>query len=158
MFYKKIPIYTISYENAVIPWERYKYNIYNVKGINFLAMIKPWVLLPMLQWGEQNIWHKIAKKALDKDSIITELYVSNLLRELKKLGLEVDTVMETVDHLEWIPKQQALLDILIHDTIAIDSTIKYNQCKHNQNMLTQWKQAYQKSTFFDDIFEEIQHA
>ncbi len=79
-------------------------------------------------------------------------------RELKKLGLEVDPVMETVDHLDWIPRQQALLDILIHDTIAIDSTIKYNQCKHNQNMLTQWKQAYQKSTFFDDIFEEIQHA
>lgn len=79
-------------------------------------------------------------------------------RELVKLGLEVDPVMETMDHLEWIPRQQALLDILIHDTIAIDSTIKYNQCKHNQNMLTQWKQAYQKSTFFDDIFEEIQHA
>jgi hypothetical protein len=79
-------------------------------------------------------------------------------RELKKLGLEVDLVMEALDHLEWIPRQQALLDILIHDTIAIDSTIKYNQCKHNQNMLTQWKQAYQKSTFFDDIFEEIKHA
>lgn len=79
-------------------------------------------------------------------------------RELVKLGFEVDPVMETVDHLEWIPRQQALLDVLIHDTIAIDSTTKYNQCKHNQNMLTRWKQAYQKPTFFDDIFEEIQHA
>ncbi len=93
MFYKKIPIYTISYENAVIPWEKHKYNINNIKGINFLAMIKPWVLLPMLQWGEQNIWHKIAKKALDKDSIITELYVSNLLKELKKLIESYDEIV-----------------------------------------------------------------
>lgn len=79
-------------------------------------------------------------------------------RELKKLGLEVDKVMETIDHLEWIPKQQALLDILTQDAIAINCTIKYNQCKHNQNMLTQWKQTYQKPMFFDDIFEEIQYA
>ncbi len=96
MFYKKIPIYTISYEFAVIPWEKYRYNINNVKGINFLAMIKPWVILPMLQWGEQNIWHKIAKKALEKNSVITELYVNNLLSELKKL----------IDSYEYIIKER----------------------------------------------------
>lgn len=50
----------------------------------------------MLQWGEQNIWHKIAKKALKKDSIITKLYVNNLLSELKKL----------IDSYEYIIKER----------------------------------------------------
>jgi len=85
MFYKKIPVYSISYEYAVIPWESHKYDKNNVKGINFLAMVKPWTILPMLQWGEQNIWHKIVKKAFVKDSIITEIYIDNLITNLKNL-------------------------------------------------------------------------
>ncbi len=85
MFYKRLEIYSISYEYAVIPWESHKYNKYNVKGINFLAMVKPWTVLPMMQWAEQNIWHKIAKKALEKNSIVTEIYINNLISSLKNL-------------------------------------------------------------------------
>ncbi len=85
VFYKKIPVYSISYEYAVIPWESHTYIKQDIKGINFLAMLKPWTVLPMLQWGEQNIWHKIMKKALEKNSIITEIYIKNLIFNLKKL-------------------------------------------------------------------------
>ncbi len=85
MFYKKIPVYSISYQFAVIPWENLKYDKNDIRGVNFLSLYKPWTLLPMLQWGEQNIWHKIGKKALVKSDIITEFYVKNLVLNLENL-------------------------------------------------------------------------
>ncbi len=83
LFYKKIPLYSISYNYAIIPWQKYDYNLKEIKGFNFMSFYKPWVLLPMLQWGEQNIWHKIAKKALVKSKVITDIYVKYLFIYLK---------------------------------------------------------------------------
>lgn len=82
VFYKKIPIHLIPYEHVPIPWEKNPYNINNVRGINFLSMIKPWVKLPLLQFADENIWHIIAKKALDKHSRITKIYVKYMIDEL----------------------------------------------------------------------------
>lgn len=84
LFYKNIKIHLIPYNYAPIPWEKNPYDKNKVSGINFLSMIKPWVKLPMIQFAEENIWHKIAKKALDKHSIITKLYIKYLIDELYK--------------------------------------------------------------------------
>lgn len=81
-YYKKIPIYLIPYEYVPIPWEKNQYNINNVRGINFLSLIKPWIKLPMIQWADENIWHIIAKKALDKNFIVTKIYIKYLIDEL----------------------------------------------------------------------------
>lgn len=113
MFYKRIPIYSISYEYAVIPWESHRYNKYNVKGINFLAMVKPWTVLPMMQWAEQNIWHKIAKKAFEKDSRVTEIYVSNLILTLENLIDNYDVLINKKNspyNFEGIKKHTLLFD------------------------------------------------
>jgi hypothetical protein len=82
VYYKKIPIHLIPYEYVPIPWEKNPYNIQNVRGINFLSMIKPWIKLPIIQWADENIWHIIAKKALDKHSKITKIYIKYLIDEL----------------------------------------------------------------------------
>jgi hypothetical protein len=57
----------------------------NFLGINFASMIKPWLRLPMFQWAEENIWHVIAKKALKKSVLFTNLYISKLLENFREL-------------------------------------------------------------------------
>jgi hypothetical protein len=84
LFYKNLKIHLIPYNYAPIPWEKNPYDKKEIRGINFLSMIKPWVKLPIIQFAEENIWHKIAKKALDKHSIITKLYLKYLIDELYK--------------------------------------------------------------------------
>ena len=82
VYYLQIPIHLIPYEYVPIPWEKNPYNKENVRGINFLSMIKPWIKLPLIQWADENIWHIIAKKALDKHSMITKIYIKYLIDEL----------------------------------------------------------------------------
>ena len=57
LFYKKIKLYSIPYDFAVSPWDKFPYNKNNVNGINYLSMIKPWIKLPIIQWADENIWH-----------------------------------------------------------------------------------------------------
>lgn len=84
IFYKKIPVHLIPYNYAPIPWDKFSYDKNKMWGINFLSMIKPWVKLPITQWADENIWHRIAKKALDKHSVITKIYIKYLIDELYK--------------------------------------------------------------------------
>ena len=80
--YKKINVYLIPYNYAPIPWDKFPYDKDQIKGINFISMIKPWIKLPMIQWSDENIWHKIAKKSLGKHSQITKIYLKYLIDEL----------------------------------------------------------------------------
>jgi len=84
VFYKKMPIHLIPYNYAPIPWDKFSYSPNEIRGINYLSMIKPWVKLPQIQWSDENIWHKIAKKALTKHSVITKIYIKHLIDELYK--------------------------------------------------------------------------
>ena len=84
MFYKKIPVHLIPYNYAPIPWDKFPYDKNKILGINFLSMIKPWIKLPVIQWSDENIWHRIAKKALDVHSVITKIYIKYLIDELYK--------------------------------------------------------------------------
>jgi len=84
IFYKKITIHLIPYNYAPIPWDKFPYDKNQILGINFLSMIKPWIKLPIIQWADENIWHLIAKKALDTHSVITKIYIKYLIDELYK--------------------------------------------------------------------------
>jgi len=84
MFYKKIPVHLIPYNYAPIPWDKFPYDKNKMVGINFISMIKPWIKLPIIQWSDENIWHRIAKKALDVHSVITKIYIKYLIDELYK--------------------------------------------------------------------------
>ncbi len=115
LFYKKITCYSISYEFAVVPWEKkYRYDKNKVMGINYVAAIKPWTLLPMFQWGEQLIWHKIAKKALEKDSIITDFYTYYLLETLKNFIKEqsssVNKKGENIYNIEGVSREKNIFE------------------------------------------------
>jgi hypothetical protein len=84
LFYKNMKVHLIPYNYAPIPWEKNPYDKNKIKGINFLSLIKPWVKLPIIQFVEENIWHNIAKKALDKHSVITKIYIKYIIDELYK--------------------------------------------------------------------------
>lgn len=81
-YYKDIPIYCIPKKFSIAPWDDKNYDINNIYGLNYVSFIKPWLRLPMLQWPEENIWHIIAKKALKKSEIITEIYINGLMENL----------------------------------------------------------------------------
>ena len=76
-YYKDLPIYCIPKIFSIAPWDDKNYDINNIYGLNYVSFIKPWLRLPMLQWGEENIWHLIAKKALKK--FIKKIILKQLL-------------------------------------------------------------------------------
>lgn len=60
----------------------------NTFGVNFASSLKPWIRLPILQWKEENIWHIIAKKALKKSEIITNIYINELINTLRDFSIK----------------------------------------------------------------------
>lgn len=104
--------------------------------------------------GAWSVTEKLMK-SLHLPNITLAFCQKHLFRELKKLGIEYDTLLDDIDHLDWVDRQNKILDILIHDKVDIDPIHKYNQCVHNQHILETWKLAYLKSDFFDQLFDEI---
>ncbi len=154
MFYKKIPVYSISYQYAVIPWEKLNYNKNKVKGVNFLSLYKPWTLLPMLQWGEQNIWHKIGKKAFIKSNIVTEIYVKNLLLMLENLinNYEKISIKKNCPYnLEGISKNRLMFD-KIKNLMKKDLT--YENIKEIMDLSKEIHKYMDKSSMID--YKEIE--
>ena len=80
--YKQMPVHHIPYDYAAIPWEKFAYDKDNVKGVNFLSMVKPWVKMPMIQWADENIWHDVAKKAFVNNSVLQRLHAKYLIEYL----------------------------------------------------------------------------
>ena len=73
---------------------------------------------------------------------------------LKKLGFELAIDLDYIDQLPWQQRQQALLKILVEDSIDFDVDSLYNQAMHNRLLLQNWKVVYQKDNFFDKFFTE----
>lgn len=84
LFYKNIKCHYIPYDYSVISWDRVSYNINNVRSINYLSWIKPWVKLPFMQWGEENIWYNILHIITKNNKIIKELLIKIYIEELIK--------------------------------------------------------------------------
>jgi hypothetical protein len=85
LFYKNIQTYYIPHEYALIPWNHIKtIKKYKLKAINFASIIKPWLKVPMIQFYDEVIWHKIAKYAFTKSSIVYEIYINKLIEQLYK--------------------------------------------------------------------------
>lgn len=74
---------------------------------------------------------------------------------LMNLGLEIDSINQEFDSLDWQMRQQRILEILVADEVVIDADTKYNQCMHNRSLLSQWQQKYHDPDFFSDLEEEI---
>jgi hypothetical protein len=66
IFYKEIQTRSIPYDYAVITWEKHPYIKNNVKGLNFLSLIKPWIKPKIIQWSDERIWNNIAKTIFKK--------------------------------------------------------------------------------------------
>ena len=83
LYYKKMDVYQIPYEFGTVLYdETYKYNINNIKCVNFMSDKKPWTILSLFQWNYEYIWHKIAKKALIKSDFINKIYIDECIKQL----------------------------------------------------------------------------
>lgn len=77
------------------------------------------------------------------------------VQKLKELGLDIGTHLDEIDQQNWIARQTALLEILVTDSIEYNYNELYNRCKYNQNLLSKWKNMYQRSNFFDNLYDEV---
>jgi hypothetical protein len=73
---------------------------------------------------------------------------------LKSLGLEINSVTDQLDHLNWQERQQHLLNILVNDSVDFDAETLYNQSQHNRHLLRAWKTEYSRPDFFDELFNK----
>ena len=97
-------------------------------------------------------------RSLQSSSITLGFCQKHTFNKLTELGIEVDNFLKDIDNLDWIDRQQALLKILVEDSIDANLKIKYNQARHNSNLLLKWKTQCQKDNFFDELFDEIKTA
>jgi hypothetical protein len=97
-------------------------------------------------------------RSLQSNSITLGFSQKHTFNKLSELDIEVDNFLKEIDNLNWIDRQQALLKILVEDSIDINLQIKNNQSRHNSNLLLKWKTQYQQANFFDELFDEIKTA
>lgn len=74
---------------------------------------------------------------------------------MKKLGFEIPDYGIDIDNLTWQQRQQALLSLLLNDTLNESQTVKIERALHNRQLLLNWKKQYQSQEFFDAIFDQI---
>lgn len=75
--------------------------------------------------------------------------------KFKDLGFEFGTHMDNWNTLSWQDCQQEILSILSNNSIDFDQKRIYNQSQHNRDLILKWKQEYQTSGFFDQLYTEI---
>lgn len=95
LFYKKIPSVFIPYDYSVISWEGHPYEKQNVKGLNFLSMIKPWVKPSIAQWSDERLWHDFGVALFKKhqfksiEKVYLKLQLENLFKYAHAIRFEL---------------------------------------------------------------------
>lgn len=74
---------------------------------------------------------------------------------LQKLGFELPAEILYLDSMTWVHRQQELFSFILEDKIEWDFELQKNRAIHNRELLSNWKQTYQKDNYFEEIFEII---
>ena len=141
----------------VVPYKNFSDDVELTK---LIADSKYSLVLETFATDDVGAWCVTEKsmRSLQSSSITLGFCQKHTFKKLSELGIEVDDFLKHIDGLEWVDRQQALLKILVEDSIDIDTTFKHDQCKHNADLLLNWKKQYEKNDFFDSLFDEIKAA
>lgn len=77
------------------------------------------------------------------------------IQKLKELGFQLAVNHDHLDALPWTQRQQALLDILVNDTVEFDATLLTDVSQHNYGILCNWRTQCQREDFFDQVFDRV---
>lgn len=77
------------------------------------------------------------------------------IQKLKELGFLIGNYLDHIDNETWIARQSLLLDILVQDSIDFVWHDLYNNSQYNRALLADWQRQYQKSNFFDNLFDKV---
>jgi len=102
-----------------------------------------------------TVFNEKAIRALQYPSIPLLFVQKGGLKLLKSLGFEFNDCLDQVDNLSWQERQQAILKILIDNSVAFDKNILYNQIEHNRNLVSTFHKKLHDKEFFETIFDEI---
>ena len=141
----------------VVPYRNFSSDVELTK---LIADSKYSLIVESAATSDIGSWHVTEKlmRSLQSSSISLGFCQKHTFKKLSELGFEVDDFLKDIDGLEWVDRQQALLKILVEDSIDINTTFKHDQCKHNADLLLNWKNQYEKNDFFDSLFDAIKDA
>lgn len=97
-------------------------------------------------------------RALQAPTINLIFAQQHSMAKLSNLGFQFSKCLLEIDQLPWIQRQQKLLDILVHDSIAFDTESLYNNALHNQSLISDYKTQFLKGIYLDKILTEIYTA
>lgn len=149
-FYKKMDLYTISNEYAVILWDQT--NIKKIDGINYLSMIKPWLKMPLICWPEEYLYHKLGKKCLRYSKILINIYLYYLLEEI----INFNNYIKNNLHKRNSPYNLEIIDNpklkIISIPLLKDIEMKFNKFKKDKNINYNYFNNLSQKDF--EIFKE----
>jgi hypothetical protein len=94
-------------------------------------------------------------RALQHSTVNLFFLQKNTLSKMSKAGLYIDAHMLEIDKMNWQSRQQNILDLLSHNTINDNETQRYEQARHNCEILNSWLSEVTEPSFYQDIISAV---
>ena len=77
------------------------------------------------------------------------------IKKFRNLGFVIPDFLDSIDQLDWVQRQQELLNILENDTVNESWATGRDRAVHNRELLQTWHTKINHPDFFDDLIEQI---
>lgn len=104
---------------------------------------------------EFTVFNEKAIRVLQMPTIPLLFVQQHGISTLEQMGFMVGQHQRSFDHLPWQQRQQQILNILIHDSVAYDADMLYNQVMHNRELVTSFAQRCAHPDFFAEILDQL---
>lgn len=156
-FLSEVPAFTKAYQElrSLVPFKNFKEKS---NLAEYILDSKYSLVLDTYAPEDDHRGYYISEKvtrALQYPSINLLFLQKNTIQHLVDSGFEIDQDVTGFDNLNWIQRQQAILEILKGDTIHIEYDKLYNQALHNRQIMLKWFKQCANGSVFEEIFNHI---
>ena len=100
-------------------------------------------------------WTEKSLRDLQLPVLTLPFWQKKSAEKLSNLGFALPEYLWDFDNDPWTERQQKLLQILENDSIIYNYSECFERAVHNRQLLSEWKNTYQKPNFLDSVYEEI---
>jgi hypothetical protein len=134
-------------------------NFVNGTDINKLVMHSKYSLCLETYATEDNsqrwIVYEKTFRALQTPTYPLIFAQQGAIAKFKNLGFIIPEGLDNIDNLNWVARQQSLLEILKNDSESEPWAVSQDRARHNRQLLYSWNQQIQQTNFFDNIIEQV---
>jgi hypothetical protein len=94
-------------------------------------------------------------RALQHSTVNLFFLQKHTLSKMSKAGLYIDPLMLEIDKMDWQSRQQQILDLLANDMINDLDHQRYEQSRHNCDILNTWLLEVTEPVFYQNIIDTI---